>query len=44
LRWQIGSRGRADGQPRNKARERGIKGHSRMNKAQLQRAVDAKNR
>src|SRR4029077_2941464 len=42
LRSHTGSRGRTYGQLRNEARERGIKGRSRMNKAQLQRAVDAK--
>jgi hypothetical protein len=42
LRSHTGSRGRTYEQLRNEARERGIKGRSRMNKAQLQRAVDAK--
>ena len=44
LRSHTGSRGRTYEQLRNEARERGIKGRSRMNKAQLQRAVDAKKR
>jgi hypothetical protein len=37
-----GPRGRTKEQLYNEARRRGIKGRSRMNKAQLQRAVDAK--
>lgn len=44
LRSHSGSRGRTYDQLRNEARERGIKGRSRMTKAQLQRAVDAKKR
>ena len=44
LRSHTGSKGRTYDQLRNEARERGIKGRSRMNKAQLQRAVDAKKR
>jgi plasmid stabilization system protein ParE len=44
LRSHTGSRGRTYEQLRNEARERGIKGRSGMNKAQLQRAVDAKKR
>lgn len=44
LRSQTGSRGWTYDQLRNEARERGIKGRSRMTKAQLQRAVDAKKR
>src|SRR6184192_1171737 len=44
LRSHTGSKGRTYAQLRNEARERGIKGRSRMNKAQLQRAVDAKKR
>jgi len=42
LRSHSGSKGRTYDQLRNEARERGIKGRSRMTKAQLQRAVDAK--
>src|SRR3989440_10242068 len=42
LRSHSGSKGRTYDQLRNEARERGIKGRSRMSKAQLQRAVDAK--
>jgi hypothetical protein len=37
-----GPRGRTKEQLYNEARQRGIKGRSKMNKAQLQRAVDAK--
>jgi hypothetical protein len=37
-----GPRGRTKEQLYNEARQRGIKGRSNMNKAQLQRAVDAK--
>jgi plasmid stabilization system protein ParE len=37
-----GPRGRTKEQLYNEARQRGIKGRSSMNKAQLQRAVDAK--
>jgi hypothetical protein len=37
-----GPRGRTKEQLYNEARRRGIKGRSNMNKAQLQRAVDAK--
>ena len=44
LRSHTGSMGRTYAQLRNEARERGIKGRSRMSKAQLQRAVDAKKR
>jgi plasmid stabilization system protein ParE len=44
LRSHTGSKGRTLAQLRNEARERGIKGRSRMSKAQLQRAVDAKKR
>jgi hypothetical protein len=39
-----GPRGRTRDQLYNEARQRGIKGRSKMNKAQLQRAVDAKKR
>jgi len=39
-----GPRGRTREQLYNEARQRGIKGRSTMNKAQLQRAVDAKKR
>src|SRR5579862_2246942 len=39
-----GPRGRTREQLYNEARQRGIKGRSKMNKAQLQRAVDAKKR
>jgi len=42
LRSHTGSKGRTYDQLRNEARERGIKGRSRMSKAELQRAVDAK--
>jgi plasmid stabilization system protein ParE len=44
LRSHTGSMGRTYDQLRNEARERGIKGRSRMTKVQLQRAVDAKKR
>ena len=44
LRSHSGSKGRTYDQLRNEARQRGIKGRSRMSKAQLQRALDAKNR
>ena len=37
-----GPRGRTKAQLYNEARHHGIKGRSKMNKAQLQRAVDAK--
>ncbi len=37
-----GPRGRTKEQLYNEARQRGIRGRSRMNKAQLQRAVDAR--
>ena len=37
-------KGRTKAQLYNEARQRGIKGRSRMTKAQLQRAVDAKKR
>jgi hypothetical protein len=39
---KAGPRGRTKEQLYNEARQRGIKGRSRMNKAQLQRAVDSK--
>ena len=42
LRSHSGSKGRTYDQLRNEARQRGVKGRSTMNKAQLQRAVDAK--
>jgi hypothetical protein len=42
LRSHTGSKGRTYDQLRNEARQRGIKGRSTMNKAQLERAVDAK--
>ena len=44
LRSHSVSKGRTYAQLRNEAREGGIKGRSRMNKAQLQRAVDARKR
>jgi len=44
LRSHTGSKGRTYEQLRNEAREHGIKGRSRMNKAQLEHAVDAKKR
>jgi hypothetical protein len=44
LRSHTGSKGRTYDQLRNEARKRGIKGRSRMSKAQLQGAVDAKKR
>ncbi|OLE37950.1 MAG: plasmid stabilization protein [Actinobacteria bacterium 13_1_20CM_3_68_9] len=44
LRSHTGSKGRTYDQLRNEARDHGIKGRSRMTKAQLQRAVDAKKR
>ena len=37
-----GPRGRTKAQLYNEARQRGIQGRSKMNKAQLQRAVDAR--
>jgi hypothetical protein len=40
LRSHGGSRGRTYDQLRNEAREKGIKGRSKMTKAELQRAVD----
>jgi plasmid stabilization system protein ParE len=40
LRSHSGSKGRTYDQLRNEARQRGIKGRSRMNKEQLLRAVD----
>jgi plasmid stabilization system protein ParE len=40
LRSHSGSEGRTYDQLRNEAREKGIKGRSRMTKAELQRAVD----
>ena len=42
LRSHSGSQGRTYDQLRNEAREHGIAGRSRMTKAELQRAVDAK--
>ena len=42
LRSHSGSGGRTRDQLYNEARQRGIKGRSKMNKAQLQHAVDAK--
>ena len=39
---KAGPRGRTKEQLYNEARQRGIKGRSSMNKAQLQRAVDSK--
>jgi plasmid stabilization system protein ParE len=39
LRSHSGSRGRTYDQLRNEARERGIKGRSRMSKAQLEKAL-----
>ena len=42
LRSHTGSKGRTYEQLRNEARDRGIKGRSKMTKAELQRAVDAK--
>ncbi len=39
LRSHTGSQGRTYAQLRNEARERGIRGRSRMNKAELERAV-----
>ena len=44
LRSHRGPAGRTFDQLYNEAKERGIKGRSRMNKAQLQRAVAAKSR
>jgi len=44
LRSHTGSKGRTYAQLRNEARELGINGRSRMSKAQLQRAVDARKR
>jgi hypothetical protein len=44
LRSHTGSKGRTYDQLRNEARERGIEGRSRMSKAQLERAIDAKKR
>jgi plasmid stabilization system protein ParE len=41
LRSHRGSGGRTYDQLRNEAREKGIKGRSKMNKAQLLRAVDS---
>jgi plasmid stabilization system protein ParE len=40
LRSHSGSRGRTYDQLRNEARQKGIKGRSKMNKAELLRAVD----
>ena len=42
LRSHSGSGGRTRDQLYNEARQRGIQGRSKMNKAQLERAVDAK--
>ena len=42
LRSHTGSKGRTYEQLRNEARERGIEGRSKMSKAELQRAVDAR--
>ena len=42
LRSHEGSQGRTYDQLYNEARERGIRGRSRMNKRELQRAVDRK--
>ncbi len=42
LRSHSGPRGRTRDQLYNEARQQGIKGRSKMNKAQLQRAVDRK--
>lgn len=42
LRSHGGSGGRTRDQLYNEARQRGIKGRSKMNKGQLERAVDAK--
>jgi len=42
LRSHSGSKGRTYDQLRNEARDRGIKGRSRMSKAELERAVDRK--
>jgi hypothetical protein len=39
-----GPRGRTKAQLYNEARQRGVRGRSKMNKAQLQRAVDARKR
>jgi hypothetical protein len=44
LRSHRGPGGRTKEQLYNEARQRGIKGRSKMTKAQLQRAVDAKDR
>jgi hypothetical protein len=44
LRSHGGPRGRTRDQLYEEARDRGIEGRSKMNKAQLQRAVDAKKR
>jgi hypothetical protein len=41
---KAGPRGRTRDQLYEEARERGVQGRSKMNKAQLQRAVDAKKR
>jgi plasmid stabilization system protein ParE len=40
LRSHTGSKGRTYDQLRNEARDRGIKGRSKMTKAELERAVD----
>lgn len=44
LRSHTGSKGRTYDQLRNEARDRGIEGRSRMTKAQLEHAIDAKDR
>ena len=44
LRSHGGPRGRTRDQLYEEARDRGVKGRSKMNKAQLQKAVDAKKR
>ena len=43
-RSHTGAQGRTKEQLYNEAKQRGIEGRSRMNKSQLQRAVDAKKR
>ena len=42
LRSHAGAQGRTFDQLYNEARQKGVRGRSRMNKAQLRRAVDAK--
>jgi hypothetical protein len=44
LRSHSGSQGRTYDQLRNEARQRGIKGRSRMSKAELERALNAKSK